>query len=145
MGACVALVLVAMPSCASSSHGLSGQRSGSTDSDAYPLWSDGWKPGDFELLALVGGPFHASVRDGKACAWLGDADTEGAVRWPAGYRIRLHPTVLLDPSDRVVAHEGDTVSGGGGTIDRTDADSPCGRPGIEIRDLEGVLSVSPAH
>jgi hypothetical protein len=143
MSACVALLLLAPSGCAS--HSSSAQQSGSPNSDTYPLWSDGWKAGDFEMLALTFGPFHASVKDGKACAWLGDGDTEGAVRWPAGYSIRLHPTVLLDPSGRVIAHEGDTVSGGGGTVDKTDADSPCGRPGIEIWDLQGGLSVTPAH
>lgn len=97
------------------------------------------------MQALAQGPFHASVTDGKACAWLGSGDTEGAVRWPAGYRVRFHPTVLLDPSGRVVAHEGDTISGGGGTLDMTDAESPCGRPGIEIWDLQGTLSVKPSH
>jgi len=84
MRACVALILMATSGCASSSRATSVPRIGSSESDTYPLWSDGWKPGDFEMLALAAGPFHASVTNGQACAWLGDGDNQSAVRWPAG-------------------------------------------------------------
>jgi hypothetical protein len=34
--------------------------------------------------------------------------------WPAGYRVRFHPTELLSPNGKVVAHEGQKVNAGGG-------------------------------
>ena len=80
----------------------------------YALPSNGWKPGDGAMFALTGGAFHAKLEPGGACAWLGSGDT--AFTWPAGYRVRFHPTVLLDTRGRVVAKEGDVVQvGGGGT------------------------------
>ena len=36
--------------------------------------------------------------------------------WPAGYKVRFHPTELVDPHGRVVAHEGDLVMVGGGFV-----------------------------
>ena len=81
---------------------------------SYALLSDGWKPGEGAMFALTGGAFHAKLDPSGACAWLGSGDT--AYTWPAGYRVRFHPTVLLDARGRVVAKEGDVVQvGGGGT------------------------------
>lgn len=78
------------------------------------LPSDGWKPGTLEMLAEFFGPFHATIRNGAACAWLG---TSGQVYlWPAGYGVRFHPTELIDPQGHVVAREGQVVSIGGGSV-----------------------------
>jgi hypothetical protein len=79
---------------------------------SYALPSNGWKPGEDAMLALTGGAFHAKLEPTGACAWLGSGDE--AYTWPAGYRVRLHPTVLLDARGRVVAKEGDVVQVGGG-------------------------------
>ena len=36
--------------------------------------------------------------------------------WPAGYRVRFDPTVLLDPTGKIVAHQGQYVTVGGGIV-----------------------------
>src|SRR5688572_18697902 len=96
------LVVVAMAVLA----GVAGCES-STDASApnksrpkrsYALSSNGWKPGDYAMLARGGGVFHAELTSEGACAWLGSGETN--YTWPAGYRVRFHPTVLLDPKGR---------------------------------------------
>jgi hypothetical protein len=87
-------------------------------SDALP--SDGWKPGMVEMLAAFGGPFHAAIRDGTACAWLGSGDV--AFVWPAGYSVRFHPTELLNAKDRVIARSGQVVGFAGGVEPGSPAD-----------------------
>ena len=62
---------------------------------AYGLPSDGWKPGQADMEEAFGGPFRAMLTKSGACAWIGSA----TVLWPAGYRVRFHPTELLDPGE----------------------------------------------
>jgi hypothetical protein len=91
------------------------------------------------FLARIDGAFHARLEHGVVCAWLGDK--ENPTRWP-GWSVRLHPTVLLDPAGIVVAHEGDMVSGGGGTVATADAQSRCGPAGASIWDIAGKVSAN---
>ena len=96
---------------------------------SYPLPSDGWQPGDTSLLALAGGAFHATLTSTGACAWIGGGTT--AFLWPAGYTVRFDPTVLIDPTGKIVATEGETIDLAGGQIP---ASSPgrCARPGQPV-------------
>jgi hypothetical protein len=41
--------------------------------------------------------------------------------WPAGYRVRFHPTELLSPNGNVVAHQNQKVSAGGGVYSQQGA------------------------
>jgi hypothetical protein len=79
---------------------------------SYPLPSDGWKPGQGAMEAISSGPFHATLTQSGACTSSASVD----YLWPAGYRVRFHPTVLLDPRGRVVAHQGQYVTVGGGFV-----------------------------
>ena len=79
---------------------------------SYPLPSDGWKPGQSAMEAISSAPFHATLTRSKACTPNGSV----SYLWPAGYRVRFHPTVLLDPTGRVVAHEGQYITVGGGIV-----------------------------
>ena len=64
------------------------------------------------MEALSSGPFHATLIPSGACTSSASVD----YLWPAGYRLRFHPTVLLDPTGRVVAHQGQYVTVGGGVV-----------------------------
>jgi hypothetical protein len=98
--ACVLTVLLA---------GCSGGISG------MALPSDGWPaPGTLTMMASQSGPFHAALRDGVACAWLGPK--EGRDLWPVGYSVRFHPTELINPQGKVIASEGDTIIFAGGGV-----------------------------
>jgi hypothetical protein len=79
---------------------------------SYPLPSDGWKPGQPAMTALSFLPFRVTVTHSGTCTSNGSL----GYLWPAGYRVRFHPTVLLDPKGRVVAHQGQYVSVGGGIV-----------------------------
>jgi hypothetical protein len=79
---------------------------------SYALPSDGWKPGQAAMEALSSTPFHATLTQSGTCSSDGSID----YLWPAGYRVRFHPTVLLDPSGKVVAHQGQYVTVGGGSV-----------------------------
>jgi hypothetical protein len=79
---------------------------------SYPLPSDGWKPGQPAMTALSFLPFRVSVTHSGTCTSNGSL----GYLWPAGYRVRIHPTVLLDPKGRVVARQGQYVSVGGGIV-----------------------------
>jgi len=76
---------------------------------AYGLPSDGWKPGQADMEEAFGGPFRAMLTKSGACAWIGSA----TVLWPAGYRVRFHPTELLDPKSQVVVGQGEIIGFGG--------------------------------
>lgn len=78
------------------------------------------------MQALVTGPFHASVSNGHACAWIGRQRSPSAYFvWPDGWAVELNPTRLLDPAGQVVAREGQTPYMGGGLMfDRLT--TPCG-------------------
>jgi hypothetical protein len=80
------------------------------------------------MLAGFRGPFHASMRGGVACAWIGSEGLPDL--WPAGYRVRFHPTELIDPHGRVVARQGQVVSSAGGI----DPGTP-GEPGAQCRPM----------
>src|SRR3954469_18426801 len=104
--ACAALVLV---------FGCGGgakPTAGATPS--FPLPDSGWKPGDPSLLALAEGPFHAHMTARGACATIGKSDAPVSYRWPSGYRVRFHPTQLLDAHGAVIAADGDQVKAAGG-------------------------------
>ena len=79
---------------------------------SYSLPSDGWKPGQAAMEAVSSGPFHATLSQSGTCT----SDASIDYLWPAGYRVRFHPTVLLDPSGKVVAHQGQYVTVGGGVV-----------------------------
>jgi hypothetical protein len=70
----------------------------------YRLPTDGWKIG--HSREGFGGPFHAALTKSGACAWIASYD----VVWPAGYRVRFHPTELVGPTGKVVARHGEDVS-----------------------------------
>jgi hypothetical protein len=79
---------------------------------SYPLPSDGWKPGKGAMEAISSAPFSASLTRSGACT----AAASITYLWPAGYRVRFHPTVLLDPAGKVVAHQGQYITVGGGIV-----------------------------
>ena len=79
---------------------------------SYPLPSDGWKPGQGAMEAISAAPFHATLTRSGACT----SDRSVSYLWPAGYRVRFHPTVLLDPAGKVVARQGQYVTVGGGFV-----------------------------
>lgn len=79
---------------------------------SYALPSDGWKHGQAAMEALSSAPFQATLTQSGTCT----SDASIDYLWPAGYRVRFHPTVLLDPSGKVVAHQGQYVMVGGGVV-----------------------------
>jgi hypothetical protein len=79
---------------------------------SYPLPSDGWKPGQAAMQAISSAPFQATLTQSRTCTSSAHVD----YLWPAGYRVRFHPTVLLNPRGRVVAHQGQYVTVGGGIV-----------------------------
>jgi hypothetical protein len=79
---------------------------------SYPLPSDGWRPGQVAMTAVSSRPFRATVTQSGACT----SDASVDYLWPAGYRVRLHPTVLLNPAGRIVAHQGQYITAGGGVV-----------------------------
>lgn len=109
----------------------------------YPLWSDGWRAGQTAAAAALTGHFHARMTRQGACAWLGSTNAISAVRWPAGWRVRLHPAILFDQSGKVVAHEGDVLTVGGGAALVAHAGVRCGRPGQQIWDVEDGVRRGP--
>jgi hypothetical protein len=80
----------------------------------YRLPSDGWKPGDISMSAAFHGRFYAIHTTSGACAWIGEPGERVNYLWPAGYSIRLHPTELVNPKGKVIAHQGQEISSGGG-------------------------------
>jgi hypothetical protein len=97
---------------------LSSMTSGASPSPSsarfreYKIPSDGWKPGEASQLALVLGPFHAKLTASGAQAWVGSRET--ATLWPYGYRVRFHPTELINAKGKVVALAGQRISAAGG-------------------------------
>ena len=79
---------------------------------SYPLPSDGWKVGQSAMEAISSAPFHATLTRSGACT----PDGSVGYLWPARYRVRFDPTVLLDPEGRVVAHQGQNITVGGGFV-----------------------------
>jgi hypothetical protein len=64
------------------------------------------------MEAISSAPFHATLTRSGACTPNGSV----GYLWPAGYRVRFHPTVLLDPAGKVVAHQGQYITVGGGIV-----------------------------
>jgi hypothetical protein len=79
---------------------------------SYSLPSDGWKPGQSAMEAISSAPFQATLTRSGPCAPNGSV----SYLWPAGYRVRFHPTVLLDPAGKIVAHQGQYITVGGGIV-----------------------------
>jgi hypothetical protein len=79
---------------------------------SYAVPSDGWKPGQGGMLAISSAPFHATLTRSGTCT----SDRSINYLWPAGYRVRFHPTVLLGPTGKVVAHQGQYITVGGGFV-----------------------------
>jgi hypothetical protein len=77
------------------------------------LPTDGWKPGDAGFLVGFGGQFHATLTTSGACAWMSTPHKGTVYLWPVGYRVRFHPTALLSPNGKVVAHQDQKVHAGG--------------------------------
>lgn len=98
---------------------VSGMTNGSgttTGSNARPLPTSSWTPGDVAGTAMMVGTLRGSAKAGGGCVWLG-TNTGGrqAVIWPAGYQVRFMPRVeIIDPSGGVVAYAGQTITVGGG-------------------------------
>ena len=99
----------------------------------YPLPSADGAEVDGTMLARLQGTFHAGLTPSGACAWLAplrrtphEAPFTGAFVWPDGYRVRFHPTELINPKGRVVAREGDKITSAGGTLPSA-SDSPGAR------------------
>jgi hypothetical protein len=106
----------------------------------YVLPTDGWRPGEPSLLALNSGAFYGYSVKGVACAGFGP---RAALYWPAGYRLRLNPTELVDQSGRVVARQGQKIYVGGG-IGVTPHDMPCFQPGQQVfRVMSGIHASAP--
>jgi hypothetical protein len=104
----------------------------------YALPSDGWTNG-LAMTALAIGPFHAGRIDGRVCAWLGD--TPGAFLWPAGYRVRLAPSVaLITPTGEVVVVGGEHIGAGGGSVPAAPG-TPCTGDHQDVFLVEGSLEV----
>jgi len=80
----------------------------------FPLPSNGWKPGDRSMMAMIWGEFHATLTDEGARAWLG-SNSDLLYLWPLGFRVRFNPTELIGPEGRVLATEGDLLSFAGGS------------------------------
>jgi hypothetical protein len=112
LAACSAFALVgivAVPLAAGGSVAASNARA-----HEYRLPSDGWKPGSISMSAAFHGRFYATHTTSGACAWIGEPGERVNYLWPAGYSIRLHPTELVDPTGKVIAHQGQEISSGGG-------------------------------
>lgn len=87
-----------------------------THDHLYALPSDGWKPGDGAFLVGGFGSFFATLTPSGACAgWRSIPAGRGSIDavWPAGYRVRFHPTELLDALGAVVARQGERIDVGG--------------------------------
>jgi hypothetical protein len=93
---------------------LSGASAATSDQRTHSLLlpSDGWKPGRRAMEAISSARFHATLTHSGPCTAAGLL----GYLWPAGYRVRFHPTVLLDPTGRIVAHQGQYVTVGGGIV-----------------------------
>lgn len=74
----------------------------------YPLPSTTLTSPSGSRQSQLNGIFHAAVIDGQACAWVGPV--QKPTSWPPGWAIELHPTRLIDPRGRLVAHAGDMIS-----------------------------------
>jgi hypothetical protein len=84
----------------------------------HRLPTDGWKPGDSAFMAAFFGRFHATLTPSGACAWMYTPNRGIVYLWPAGYRVRFDPIELLNPSGKVVAHQGQEVNAGGGAYSK---------------------------
>lgn len=74
-----------------------------------PTQSDGFSGED----ALIQGVLRGDATNG--CLWLeGPTGEPFGVLWPAGYTAMFNPARLVGPDGKVIAREGDIVSGGGG-------------------------------
>ena len=91
-------------------------------SGLYSLPSDGWKPGHPSMLALLDGRFGAKLTADGACGGLGST----TALWPVGYKVRFHPTELVNPRGAVVAHEGQRLTAAGGVDPPTFPGNRCG-------------------
>jgi hypothetical protein len=114
----------------------------------YRLPSDGWRPGDAEMFALFQGQFHASRTSSGACASIVEPGGRLSYLWPAGYRVRFHPTELLDPSGKVVARQGDEINTAGG-VGPPSTPFPaslrhCKQGSEGVAELQGVVRASEA-
>jgi hypothetical protein len=96
----------------------------------YRLPTDGWKPGDSAVTAALFGRFHATLTTSGACAWMATPHQGTVYLWPVGYRVRFHPTALLGPNGKVVAHQDQKVNAGGGEYSRQAAASLSPSPAI---------------
>ena len=81
------------------------------------------------------GNFEAALTSHGACAWLGPG--RSANLWPAGYRVRFHPTQLIDAQGKVRAKAGQYVGFRGHEGPRTASMSDrCGDLGKMVLMLE---------
>ena len=110
---------------------------------AYRLPTDGWKPGEPAVTAAFRGRFYATLTTSGASAWIGSPHQGVMYLWPVGYRVRFHPTELLSPNGKVVAHQDQEVNAGGGVYSQREAPSPPAPP-VSLRycgTAEGVAYI----
>jgi hypothetical protein len=81
--------------------------------------------------AGIFGRFHATLTTSGACASMG-IHPSAVYLWPAGYRVRFHPTELLSPTGKLVAHQNEWVNAGGGLYSDRDAESLSLSPSLVI-------------
>lgn len=107
--------------------------------------TNGWKPGDPYLRAIVGGLLQMSD-DG--CLYVQQGARRVDILWPDGFSAARLPdgvVVVKDPAQHVVARVGSGVFGAGGNIPPAPADMACraGEPGSGVVDLQTEISMNP--
>jgi len=119
-------------------HQPSSEGHRSNASRSYPLPSDGWRPGQGVLLAGSGWHFQATLSPSGACTSNDSVD----YLWPSGYRVRFHPTELLDPKGRVVARQGQFMTVAGGIVGTASwpAAARCYKGG-DVWEVQGPIQV----
>jgi len=58
--------------------------------------------------------------------------------WPAGYRVRFHPTELIGPNRHVIARAGDRLAAGGGVGPPGAFHGPCTDPSMPTWLLQSI-------
>lgn len=110
----IAMLLLGCSASTGASHASTSTSHNDANGRLYGLPTDGWQSGDAGLNALVSGTFHAELRNGLGCAWLGPK--RAPFLWPESYRVRTNPVELVDANGVVVAQGGQHVQAGGGYV-----------------------------
>jgi hypothetical protein len=135
-----AVVLVSTLALASCSGDEPTERTAADGSVSEPAPVLTWEEFPGEEAAIVG-RLGGSPDDG-GCLWLERGEHRSAVLWPPGSQARFDPPQLLDAEGRVVASEGDTIVGGGGSYEETL--ERCGLGNTSVVRLRAIREVRPA-